>query len=171
MSDGSSLCIPRGFRASGVTAGLKASGLPDLAVLASDGPAAAAGTFTLNRVCAAPVKWCREQASGRRHPRRRDQLRQRQRRDRRPGAGKRPAHGRARRQRAWVASADQVLVASTGVIGHQLPMDRIEAGLEQAVACLGADTESFQAAAAAIMTTDTRPKIVSLRASRSAAGR
>ena len=57
-----------------------------------------------------------------------------------------------------------MLVASTGVIGHQLPMDRIEAGVEQAVAALGADPESFQAAAGAIMTTDTRPKIVSLRA-------
>ena len=60
MSDDGTLFIPRGFRASGVTAGLKASGLPDLALLASDQPCAAAGTFTLNRVCAAPVKWCRE---------------------------------------------------------------------------------------------------------------
>ena len=60
MSDGPSLFIPRRFRASGVTAGLKASGSPDLAVLASDGLASAAGAFTLNRICAAPVKWCRE---------------------------------------------------------------------------------------------------------------
>ena len=61
--------------------------------------------------------------------------------------------------------AEQVLVASTGIIGHQLPMERIESGLEQAVARLQPDAESFQAAAAAIMTTDTRPKIFSLRQS------
>ena len=60
MSDGAQLAIPRGFRASGVKAGLKASGSLDLAVLAADQPCAAAGTFTTNRVCAAPVKWCRE---------------------------------------------------------------------------------------------------------------
>ncbi len=58
--------------------------------------------------------------------------------------------------------SEQVLVASTGVIGHQLPMDKIEAGLDQAIAALGAGPESFQAASGAIMTTDTRPKIVSL---------
>ena len=49
MSDGASLVIPRGFRASGVKAGLKASGALDLAVLAADRPCAAAGTFTTNR--------------------------------------------------------------------------------------------------------------------------
>src|SRR5205814_6931734 len=52
--------IPRGFRASGVKAGIKPSGGLDLAILSADGPCAAAGTFTTNRVCAAPVKWCRE---------------------------------------------------------------------------------------------------------------
>jgi glutamate N-acetyltransferase/amino-acid N-acetyltransferase len=58
---------------------------------------------------------------------------------------------------------EQVLVASTGVIGHQLPMERLEAGLEQAVAHLAADPEAFRTAATAIMTTDTRPKIVADR--------
>src|SRR6516164_3737773 len=57
---GQILWIPRGFRASGVRAGLKPSGGLDLAVLAADGPSAAAGTFTTNRICAAPVKWSRE---------------------------------------------------------------------------------------------------------------
>ena len=60
MSDGATLVIPRGFRAAAVKAGIKASGNLDLAVLAADGACAAAGTFTTNRVCAAPVKWCRE---------------------------------------------------------------------------------------------------------------
>jgi glutamate N-acetyltransferase/amino-acid N-acetyltransferase len=54
------------------------------------------------------------------------------------------------------------MVASTGVIGHQLPMDRIEAGLVAAAPGLSADPESFRTAAQAILTTDTRAKIVSL---------
>ncbi len=161
MSDASSLRIPRGFRASGVTAGLKASGLPDFAVLASDGPAAAAGTFTLNRICAAPVKWCRERLpaddiravvinSGNANAATGDQGLENARRTAEEAAARLGCRG------------DQVLVASTGVIGHQLPMDRIEAGLEQAIAGLRAGPDSFLAASRAIMTTDTRPKIISL---------
>ncbi len=60
MSDRPSLLVPRGFRASGITAGLKESGTPDMAVMASDVDCSAAGRFTTNRVCAAPVKWCRD---------------------------------------------------------------------------------------------------------------
>ena len=60
MSDAATLAIPRGFRASGIKAGLKASGSLDMGMLTADQPCAAAGTFTTNRVCAAPVKWCRE---------------------------------------------------------------------------------------------------------------
>jgi glutamate N-acetyltransferase/amino-acid N-acetyltransferase len=162
MSDGANLAIPRGFRASGITAGLKASGTPDLAVLAADGASAAAGTFTTNRVCAAPVKWCR---------------------DRLPAADIRAivinsgnanaatgveglANARRTAERTGAllgCRPQQVLVASTGVIGHQLPMDRIEAGIAEAVAGLSSDAQAFRAAAASIMTTDTRPKIVSLR--------
>jgi glutamate N-acetyltransferase / amino-acid N-acetyltransferase len=162
MSDGSSLFIPRCFRASGVTAGLKASGLPDLAVLASDELASAAGAFTLNRICAAPVKWCRERLPA-------DDIRAVVINSGNANAATgEEGFENARRTAATAASrlgcrSEQVLVASTGVIGHQLPMDRIEAGVEQAIAALGAGAESFQAASVAIMTTDTRPKIVSLR--------
>ena len=60
MKDTSPLIIPRGFRAGAVKAGIKPSGGLDLALLVADGPCAAAGTFTTNRVCAAPVKWCRD---------------------------------------------------------------------------------------------------------------
>ncbi len=53
--------LPRGFRASGVTAGLKASGRPDLALIVNDGPDHhAAAVFTSNRVEAAPVTWSRQ---------------------------------------------------------------------------------------------------------------
>src|SRR6185437_3618747 len=51
--------LPRGFRAAATRAGIKPSGGLDMAVLIADGPCTAAGTFTLNRVCAAPVKWDR----------------------------------------------------------------------------------------------------------------
>src|SRR3954447_2678512 len=59
MSEQERILIPAGFRAAAVRAGIKPSGGLDLAVLASDGPCAAAGTFTTNRVCAAPVRWDR----------------------------------------------------------------------------------------------------------------
>ena len=50
---------PQGFRAAGVTAGLKSSGTPDVALVVNDGPRyTAAGVFTRNRVKAAPVRWC-----------------------------------------------------------------------------------------------------------------
>ncbi|MGO9922595.1 MAG: bifunctional glutamate N-acetyltransferase/amino-acid acetyltransferase ArgJ [Isosphaeraceae bacterium] len=154
------MLIPRGFRASGVKAGLKASGALDLALLAADGPCAAAGTFTSNRICAAPVKWCR---------------------DRLPAEDIRAvvinsgnanaatgALGLANAERTAAMTArllgcrpDQVLLASTGVIGVQLPIELFESGLEQAVKGLTADVLGFQYAAAAIMTTDTQPKVVS----------
>jgi glutamate N-acetyltransferase/amino-acid N-acetyltransferase len=158
------LFIPQGFRASGITAGLKASGSPDMAMLVADHPAAAAGAFTLNRVCAAPVKWCRDRLpaddicavvinSGNANA----------------ATGAQGLENARRTASAAAARlqcrAEQVLVASTGVIGHQLPMDRIEKGVSQAIAKLGSGAASFQAAAGAIMTTDTRPKIVSLRQS------
>jgi glutamate N-acetyltransferase/amino-acid N-acetyltransferase len=162
MSDGAILAIPRGFRASGIKAGLKASGALDTAVLAADLPCAAAGTFTTNRVCAAPVKWCKEVIpaddiraivinSGNANAATGDQ-------------------GLANAKRTAESAAallgclpEQILIASTGIIGHQLPMDKIEAGVAKAVAGLSARPEGFQNAAAAIMTTDTRPKIISQR--------
>jgi glutamate N-acetyltransferase / amino-acid N-acetyltransferase len=162
MSDAATLAIPRGFRASGIKAGLKASGSLDMGMLTADQPCAAAGTFTTNRVCAAPVKWCREILpaddiraivinSGNANAATGDQ-------------------GLANAQRTAECAAvllgcqpEQVLVASTGIIGHQLPMEKIEAGIAKAVAGLSASREAFQTAAAAIMTTDTRPKIVSQR--------
>lgn len=162
MSESHGHCVPRGFRAAAAKAGIKPSGGLDLALLVSDAPCAAAGTFTTNRVCAAPVKWDRARVP--------------------TGAARAVvinagnanaatgAQGEASAARtAAVAAgllgceADQVLVASTGVIGHQLPMDRVEAGLGVVASALAADWPSFDAASRAILTTDTRPKVVSLR--------
>ena len=59
-----SVTAAQGFRAAGVTAGLKASGTPDVAVVVNDGPRrAAAAVFTANRVAAAPVLWSRQAVS------------------------------------------------------------------------------------------------------------
>jgi glutamate N-acetyltransferase / amino-acid N-acetyltransferase len=162
MSDGATLFIPRGFRASGIKAGLKASGSLDMAVIAADGPCAAVGTFTTNRVCAAPVKWCREHLPA-------DDIRAIVINSGNANAatgsqGSANAQRTAERAAALLGcQAEQVAVASTGIIGHQLPMDKIEAGIATAVAGLSAGTEAFQTVAASIMTTDTRPKIVSMR--------
>ncbi len=152
--------IPRGFRASGVKAGLKASGALDLALLAADGPCAAAGTFTTNRICAAPVKWCRGRLPA-------EDIRAIVMNSGNANAAT-GALGLANAERTAMKTAkllgcrpEQVLLASTGVIGVQLPIERIEAGVEQAVNGLAADLIGFQNASAAIMTTDTRPKVVS----------
>jgi glutamate N-acetyltransferase / amino-acid N-acetyltransferase len=162
MSDGVSLIVPKGFRASGVTAGLKASGSPDLAVLAADGPCAAAGAFTTSRVCAAPVRLCQERLPS-------EDIRAVVINSGNANAAT-GAEGleNARRMAARTAALlgcrpEQVLVASTGVIGHQLAMDKLDSGIEQAVGQLSPDAAGFQKAATAIMTTDTRPKIVSLQ--------
>ncbi len=161
MIEGATLAIPRGFLAVGITAGLKESGAPDMAVLAADRPCAAAGTFTTNRVCAAPVKWCRELLPN-------DDIRAIVINSGNANAAtgslglvnaRRTAEHAAR---LLDCRADQVLVASTGIIGHQLPMDKLEAGLAQAIAGLSPEPEAFQTAARSIMTTDTSPKIVSL---------
>jgi glutamate N-acetyltransferase/amino-acid N-acetyltransferase len=162
MSDGAILAIPRGFRAVGIQAGLKASGSLDMAVLASDLPCAAAGTFTTNRVCAAPVKWCREVIPA-------DDIRAIVINSGNANAATGDQGLASSRRTAECAAAlmgclpEQVLIASTGIIGHQLPMDKIEAGIAKAIGGLSATAEAFQTVAKAIMTTDTRAKIVSQR--------
>lgn len=162
MSALSEIRVPRGFRAAGVKAGIKPSGGDDLAVFLTDRPSAAAGTFTTNRICAAPVKWCRELLprsdirgvvvnSGNANAATGEQGMANARRTAERAAG------------VFGCRPEQVLVASTGIIGHQLPMEKIEAGLDRAVAALSAEPAGFLAAARAIMTTDTRPKVISER--------
>ena len=154
------VCAPKGFRAAGVAVGIKPSGNPDVAVLVSDSPATAAAVFTTNRVCAAPVIVSREHVADGRA------------RAVAVNAGCANAvtgeggMADARRMAAVTAGlldlpVDEVLVASTGVIGRRLPMDRLENGLRTAAAALTSD--GGDAAAQAIMTTDTRPKSISVQ--------
>ncbi len=155
MSGG--VTAPRGFRAAGVSVGIKANGGLDLALIVSDAPAAVAGVFTLNKAQAAPVlvskahlaashgtaraivvnSGCANACTGA------DGLR----------AARDMASAVATRLHC---PAEQVLVASTGVIGVALPIDRIVRGLPDAFAALAPDQGA--AAARAIMTTDPFPK-------------
>ena len=162
MSETTDLALPTGFRAAAVKAGIKPSGGLDLTVLISDRECSAAGTFTTNRVAAAPVHWDRSILpsgsirgvvinSGNAN-----------------AATGQVGLDNAKATAAGAAAilgcrADQILVASTGVIGHQLPMPKVEAGLRLSLDHLSGDPAAFHEASRAIMTTDTKPKLVSLR--------
>lgn len=152
-----SITSPQGFRASGVTAGLKSSGRPDLMVLVNDGPIkSAAAVFTTNKFAAAPVLWTRQAVQDGRI----DALVINS-----GGANAcTGAEGFADTHRTaeFVAeqvgvSASDVAVCSTGMIGIRLPMEKLLAGIGDAVRKLSVD--GGQDAATAIMTTDTVPKI------------
>lgn len=151
---------PQGFRAAGVSCGIKVKGL-DLALIVSDRPASAAGVFTLNRAQAAPVivsrrnlanaaghihaivvnSGCANACTG--------------------SDGMHHAEAMAARTASTIGCAiAEVLVASTGVIGVTLDMDKVTAGISSAAASLGPDGGSD--AARAIMTTDPFPKSASV---------
>ncbi len=148
-----------GVRAAGVHAGIKAADAKDVALIVTDTPATAAGVFTKNSVTAAPVLVCREHLS-----------------DGQAQAvivnsGNANACtgevGMANAQQMAVATAEQlgidaelVLVSSTGVIGQQLPMDKVTDGIQTVASALS--TEGGSDAAEAIMTTDTHPKSVAV---------
>ncbi len=145
-----------GFRAAGVRCGLRRPGdeRPDLAVVAADGPCAAAGLFTTNRVQAAPVRVSREHLG---HGRARAIVANAGCANACTGAG---GLADARRMAAAAAAAlgcrpEEVLVASTGVIGTRLPLEAVLDGIAAACARLGPHGGD---AALAITTTDTRPK-------------
>jgi glutamate N-acetyltransferase/amino-acid N-acetyltransferase len=151
-----SVTAPRGFRAAGLAAGIKESGGPDLAVVLNDGPSqAAAGVFTGNRVQAAPVLWTRQVIAGGRV--RAVVLNSGGANACTGPAGFQDTHHTAERlARAISASAADIAVCSTGLIGERLPMDRLLPGVDAAVAA--ADADGGPAAADAIRTTDTVAK-------------
>src|SRR5262252_2199238 len=155
-----SVTSPLGFRAAGVAAGIKESGTPDVAVVINDGPgAAAAGVFTANRVKAAPVLWSQQVLAG--HAVRAVVLNSGGANACTGPAGFQDTHATAEHVAAALGTgAGEVAVCSTGLIGERLPMDRLLRGVSAAVGQLSA--EGAGAAAEAIMTTDTRPKTVSI---------
>ena len=161
-----SVTAPDGFVASGVACGIKASGAPDLAlVAAADGAAvSAAGVFTANRAPAAPVQVSRAhlEASGGRAA---AVVLSSGNANAATGA---EGVGCARRMCVLVGEglnvpAEEVLVCQTGLIGVPLPLAPLESGIPALVASLAAGRGAGAAAARAIMTTDSVPKEVSVR--------
>ena len=151
-----SVTYPQGFRAAGVTAGLKASGASDVAVVVNDGPRwEAAGVFTRNRVQAAPVLWSRQVLTDGR-------LRAVVLNSGGANACTGP-EGFADTHHTAEAVAEQlgigpidVAVCCTGLIGERLDMPKLLAGVKAALS--QADGDGGLAAAEAIMTTDSVPK-------------
>ena len=151
----------RGFRAAGIACGIKPSGKPDLAVVVSDVPAAAAAVFTTSRFPGAPVIVSREHLRGGRA------------RGVVVNSGiSNVANGArglrdAREMCALVAAGigarpREIQVASTGVIGRPLPMERLRTGIPRALESLS--SRGFERAAEAVLTTDTHAKLVHRRA-------
>ena len=158
---------PAGFRATGIAAGIKASGALDLALVFNEGPDyGAAGVFTRNRVKAAPVLWTQQvlttgrlravvlnsgganACTG-------------------PG-GFQDTHATAEAVAAALSDwgthtgAIEVAVCSTGLIGDRLPMDKVLAGVTDIVHEMAGGLTGGEEAARAIMTTDKVPKQVAL---------
>ena len=148
-----------GIRAAGLHAGIKAADVKDIALIVTEAPATVAGVFTKNSVTAAPVIVCREHLS--------DGLAQAVIVNSGNANACTGAVGMANARRMATVTAEHlgidanlVLVSSTGVIGQQLPMDKIENGIQVAVSELS--REGGADAAEAIMTTDTHPKSVAV---------
>ena len=153
---------PQGFEAAGIEAGIKYENRKDMAIIYSTVPCVAAGTFTTNVFKAAPVRWDRQMI------------------DESPyiqavvvntgiaNAGTGPAGMVCAKQTAGKAAQvlglpeSAVLVGSTGVIGPQLPMDRIEAGIEKLAIAKASTLQAGSDASVAIMTTDTHPKEIAV---------
>ncbi|MEM6426982.1 MAG: bifunctional ornithine acetyltransferase/N-acetylglutamate synthase [Cyanobacteria bacterium P01_D01_bin.128] len=151
---------PKGFKAAGITAGLKPSGAPDLALILSDTDAIAAGVFTVSQVRAACVDYCRDRLEAKTSARA-ILCNAGQANACTGNQGWQDAVDSANAlAQALNLSTDRVLIASTGVIGQRIKMDALKAGIPGLVAALS-DTGS-DAAAQAIVTTDLVPKSYAL---------
>ena len=145
----------KGFQAACCAAGIKYQGRTDMALLYSDAPCAVAGTFTTNRVKAAPVLWDQKIVY---------EVKRAQAVVVNAGIAN-AATGKtgldlcektaAHTGEALGIPADAVLLGSTGVIGPQIPVEKLAAGVDQMKAALSSSLEAGTAASRAIMTTDT----------------
>lgn len=165
-----SVVAPKGFLTGGVFCDIKKLGTGkgsdkgqkrDLALIVSEAPATAAGLFTTNQICAAPVKVCLEHI-------------------RKPGArgivvnsgnanactgkqGLQDAKAMARvAGQALNVAAENIFVGSTGRIGLAMPIDNVQRGILEAAKNIGNTPEHAGHAAEAIMTSDTRPKQIAV---------
>jgi len=148
---------PRGFLAAGLSCGIKVSGKSDIGLLVCPGGATAAAVFTTNKITSAAVQVCRQH------------LKSRKVHAVVVNSGNANActgkTGLANAAKMCAAAArhvgaqpEQVLVASTGIIGEQLPIGKATDGIEKAAGRLSDSPRAGLEFAKAIMTTDTRPK-------------
>jgi glutamate N-acetyltransferase/amino-acid N-acetyltransferase len=154
--------LPRGFAAGGATCGIKASGRPDLAIVATtSGTASAAAVFTSNAFAAAPVKLSQRHLGAGHFGVARAVIST-------SGSANAATGAAGDADQAAVAAAlasalnvplEQTLHLSTGVIGTRLPVDRVVAGIKELVPRLGATRDGWLAAAEALRTTDSRAKL------------
>lgn len=151
------VCAAKGFRAAGVPARIKYEGRNDVALVVADAPCAAAAVFTTNAVAAAPVLYDRQVVKGGRVQ---AILANSGCANACTGeAGYRDAELSALATAGELGiNPKHVLVASTGVIGRRLPMDRLLAGMKDAAAKLARSEAAGMDAEKAVMTTDTKPK-------------
>jgi glutamate N-acetyltransferase/amino-acid N-acetyltransferase len=162
FSEGLSLMairVPKGYRLAGTSCGLKRDPQKlDLALIVSDSPAVAAGVYTQNLVCAAPVQYDRQ-----RTPSARIRAVAVNSGNANACTGERGLRDAAEMARlaaqACGGAADEALVLSTGVIGEFLPLEKIALGIAAAAARLGDDDDSLVAAARGMLTTDTVHKL------------
>ncbi len=149
--------LPKGIKFSGITCGIKASGAADLALISTDTPSVVAGVYTQNVVRAASIDWNRNLTptesfravvinSGNANA----------------CTGQQGIDDNEQMAvlaaKAIGAQPNQVLVLSTGVIGHLLPMDKITNGIGVAASELNSELSDFEKASNAILTTDKGPK-------------
>ena len=158
---------PAGFKATGIAAGIKASGALDLALVVNEGPDhGAAGVFTRNKVKAAPVLWSQQVLTTGR-------LRAVVLNSGGANActgpqGFQDTHATAEAVAAALSDwgtetgAIEVAVCSTGLIGDRLPMDKVLSGVQEVVHEMAGGLTGGEEAARAIMTTDSVPKQVAL---------
>ncbi|MFC1491174.1 bifunctional glutamate N-acetyltransferase/amino-acid acetyltransferase ArgJ [Nitrospinota bacterium] len=152
---GGGVCAAEGVRASAATAGIKESGRPDMVLLEFDPPAEAAGVFTQNLVCAAPVVLCRERVG--KGPLRAILVNSGNANACTGKAGLDDAYRICREVASRLGCAEEeVVMSSTGLIGEPLPVKIMVAALNGLIGALS--DENGGPAAEAIMTTDTRPK-------------
>jgi glutamate N-acetyltransferase/amino-acid N-acetyltransferase len=152
------ITAPKGFKASGITAGLKPSGAPDLALIYSDTEAIAAGVFTTSQVRAACVDYCRQRLQSKASARavlvNAGQAN--------AGTGKQGWDDAVECAElvgeALNLSSESVLLASTGVIGQRIKMDILRQGIPQLVSELS--ETGGDAASKSIITTDLVPKAI-----------
>ena len=152
----------KGYKASGTSAGIKKNGSMDMAMIVSEVPCVAAGTFTTNIVKAAPVKWDQEVVYN--HPYAQVIVSNRGVANACTGVQGYAYCKETAEKAAEYYGIDpmSVLVASTGVIGQQIPIDKIKAGVEKLVPMVEDTLESGTLYAKAIMTTDTVKKEVAV---------